>query len=50
MSSQKIKDTSKIIKAINDNISISKIIKLYVYKIIYNKNNRRIDIFVNHII
>ena len=47
MSSQKIKDTSKIIKAINDNISISKIIKLYVYKIIYNKNSRRIDVFVN---
>lgn len=47
MSSQKVKDSSKIIKAINDNISISKIIKLYVYKIIYKKNNRRIDVFVN---
>lgn len=47
MSSQKLKDSSKIIKAINENISISKIIKLYVYKIIYNKNNRRIDVFVN---
>ena len=47
ISSQKINDTSKIIKAINDNISISKIIRLYVYKIIYNKYNRRIDVFVN---
>jgi hypothetical protein len=47
LSSQKISDISKIIKSINDNISISEIIKLYVYKVIYNKNNRRIDVFVN---
>ena len=46
ISSSKLKDSSKIIKEIN-NASISKIIKLYIYKIIYNKNNKIIDVFVN---
>ena len=43
-------DPKKIIEVINkyDKYNIIKMIKLYIYKIIYNQNNRRIDIFLKH--
>ena len=45
--STKLKDYKKIIDAINQEEEIKKIIILYIYKIIYNKNKKNIYIFLN---
>jgi len=43
-------DPKKIIEVINkyDKYNIVKLIKIYIYKIIYNQNNKRIDSFLRH--
>lgn len=38
-------DTKKILDIINGNDSICKMIRIYIYKILYNKHN--IDVFIN---
>ena len=43
----KFRDSKKIINEINKNNSLTKILHLYVYKIIYNLNNRKIEVFMH---
>ena len=43
--SKNLKDISKIINEINNSKELSKIISFYVWKAIYNKNKKNIDIF-----
>ena len=45
--SPNLKDSSKIIKEINNSKGLSKIISFYVWKAIYNKNKKNIDIFID---
>ena len=45
--SPNLEDVSKIIKEINKGGTMKEIIKLYIYKIIYNKNYKSIDAFKN---
>ena len=45
--SQNLKDISKIINEINNSKELSKIISFYVWKNIYNKNKKNIDIFID---
>ena len=40
-------DPKEIIKEIND-CDKTKMIKLYIYKIIFNQNNKQIDIFLKN--
>lgn len=43
--SPNLEDASKIIEEINKGEEMSEVIKLYIYKIIYNKNKKSIDVF-----
>ena len=45
--STKLKNPLKIIEAINSSLTMRKIISLYIFKIIYYQNKKRIDIFIN---
>ena len=42
-----LEDASKIIKEINNSKSLSKIISFFVWKAIYNKNKKNIDLFID---
>ncbi len=46
-SSPNLKDAKKIINEINNSKSLSEIISFYVWKAIYNKNKKNIDIFID---
>ena len=43
----KFKEPEKIIESINKNDLNKRMIKLYIYKILYNKNQKQIDVFLN---
>ena len=45
--SSNIKDATKIIKEINNSKDLTKNISFYVWKAIFNKNKKNIDIFIN---
>ena len=45
--SSNLKDPTKIIKEINNSKSLNKIISFYVWKVIYNKNQKNINIFID---
>jgi len=45
--STKIKNQSKIIEVINESKNMRKIVSLYLFKIIYNQNKKKLDIFLN---
>ena len=45
--SPNLEDAAKIIKEINNSKGLSKIISFYVWKAIYNKNKKIIDIFID---
>ena len=45
--SPNLKDPTKIINEINNSKDLSKIISFYVWKAIYNKNKKNIDIFID---
>ena len=48
VNSEKLSDSKKIIDAINKiNNPISFVVELFYYKVIYNKNNKNIDIFTS---
>ena len=43
----KFKEPEKIIESINKNDLKKRMIKLYIYKILYNQNQKQIDVFLN---
>lgn len=45
--SPNLENKTKIIKEINNTKDLCKIISIYVWKVIYNKNKKNIDLFIN---